>query len=105
MTRHYASKQDPVPLFQSAMDPNDASAIRARLKQILSESQNVSEEWRVLRFNDITVQSVARTIVGETEDSVVDVMQRGDCMAFLYMQTIASAGASASLNHLQDLSD
>ena len=92
VTRHYASKQDMVPLCESTVDNETATHLRSQLKSILEESESVFEEWRVLRFNNSTVQSVARTIVGETNRGEVAVVQRADCMAFLYMQSIAAAG-------------
>ena len=51
------------------------------------------QEWRVLRFNEETVQSVARVSVGSDNGSEVRAEQRPDCMAFLYMKTIGAAGS------------
>ena len=51
------------------------------------------QEWRVLRFNEETVQSVARISVGSSDSPEVTAQQRPDCMAFLYMKTIAAAGS------------
>lgn len=93
MTRHYLSKQDLLPLFQSAVDYDDAAEIREQIRSLSTHAQSLLEEWRVLRFNNRTVQSVARVIVGESEENhEIGIIQRGDCMAFLYMQSIGAAG-------------
>ena len=47
----------------------------------------------MLRFNEDTRQSVARVIVTkDLQSGETSVMQRSDCMAFLYMKTLAAAG-------------
>ena len=47
----------------------------------------------MLRFNEDTRQSVARVVVTkDLQSGETSVMQRSDCMAFLYMKTLAAAG-------------
>jgi len=105
VTRHYASKEDPVPLEVSSPRRHDLTSPRQGVTEnpVASSSGQEGErwqEWRVLRFNEETVQSVARTEVVVEGDGGEVVVQRGDCMAFLYMKTLAAAGKS-----LKDVDD
>lgn len=47
----------------------------------------------MLRFNDETRQSVARVTVSRDAGGRVTVRQQPDCLAFLYMKTLAATGA------------
>lgn len=85
MTRHPASKQDPVPLSETGSSQDEASP-DGGIQQY--------QEWRVLRFNEETVQSVARVAVSDGDQhGDGHLVQRADCMAFLYMKTMGAAGS------------
>ena len=100
VTSHPASKHDPVPLHDSAACPQEASQLRQQAGSNGSHSKEELQEWRVLRFNEETVQSVARVSIGSSEGLGVTAQQRPDCMAFLYMKTIGAAG-SLQVLHLK----
>lgn len=50
------------------------------------------QEWRVLRFNEITRQSVAR--VWQPADGSSGALAQADCLGMEYLKTMASAGES-----------
>ena len=51
-----------------------------------------SEQWRVLRFNDVTRQSVNRVrLVHDGRHERAEA--RPDCLAFPYLRTMAASGA------------
>ncbi|KAK9915588.1 hypothetical protein WJX75_001243 [Coccomyxa subellipsoidea] len=50
------------------------------------------QEWRVLRFNEITRQSVAR--VWQPADGSSGALAQADCLGMEYLKTMASAAAS-----------
>ena len=58
------------------------------------------QQWRVLRFNGVTRQSVARVALQRMEGGRGDALGEGwrlqaqpDCLAADYLKTVASAGA------------
>eukprot|EP00803_Ostreobium_quekettii_P001763 evm.model.scf_309.1 EVM.evm.TU.scf_309.1 scf_309:4395-8613(+) len=51
-------------------------------------------EWRVLRFNDVTRQGVARVMVTPRSDTLSLEEAQPDCLAFEYLKTMAAAGAA-----------
>ena len=64
------------------------------------EAASEQQQWRVLRFNDITRQSVARVALQRVEGAWGDALGEGwrlqaqpDCLAADYLKTVASAGA------------
>ena len=88
VTSHPASEEDTVPL--QASHP-DADVCHSPAEASTSATQ--FQEWRVLRFNEDTRQSVARVVViKDLQSGDTSVVQRSDCMAFLYMKTLAAAG-------------
>lgn len=95
MTCHPASKHDPIPIHATAACPEEASQLEQEQQHHSNASHSSREfqEWRVLRFNEETVQSVARVSVGSSRSTEASVQQRPDCMAFLYMKTIGAAGS------------
>ena len=95
MTCHPASKHDPIPIHASVACPEEASQLEQEQQHHSNASHSSREfqEWRVLRFNEETVQSVARVSVRSRRSTEASVQQRPDCMAFLYMKTIGAAGS------------
>lgn len=88
VTRHPASKHDPVPLSEPGEKSHESTALHDQ------GSDKQFQEWRVLRFNEETVQSVARVSASrETLADRSELAQHPDCMAFLYMKTIGAAGS------------
>ena len=76
VTAHAASRQDP---------PSGAAMQGARAWQ----------EWRTLRFNEATRQSVAKVWVLEGADgSAGSVRAQPECMAMEYLKSMASAGVT-----------
>ncbi|KAK9808659.1 hypothetical protein WJX72_001506 [[Myrmecia] bisecta] len=59
-----------------------------------SEDHPSYQEWRVLRFNDDTRQSVAKVAVTQRPDGGCTIAAQPDCLAFEYLKTMAAAAAS-----------
>ena len=58
-----------------------------------SAARDRSEQWRVLRFNAVTRQSVNRVRLGhDGRDGQEAAEARPDCLAFPYLRTMASSG-------------
>ena len=55
-----------------------------------------SEQWRVLRFNTVTRQSVNRVHVRHNGAGHEAVEARPECLAFPYLRAMASSGTSDS---------
>lgn len=81
-----------MPLLGSAADTAEAKELSRAEAAEEQQSLERFQEWRVLRFNEETRQSVARVTVAVGADGSTVLTQRPDCMAFLYMKTMASAG-------------
>lgn len=80
VTAHEATYQEPPPPEVAAQHPQGAAAVR--------------QEWRTLRFNEETRQSVARLWVCQHEDGRECVHAQADCLAMEYLKSMASAGQS-----------
>jgi hypothetical protein len=52
----------------------------------------LQQEWRTLRFNEKTRQSVARVWRWRRRDGAEAVHAQPDCLAMEYLKTMASAG-------------
>ena len=55
-----------------------------------------SEQWRVLRFNTVTRQSVNRVRLRHDGRGHEAAEARPDCLAFPYLRTMAASGARLS---------
>lgn len=61
---------------------------------LLSQTQgSVLQDWRTLRFNGVTRQSVAK--VWRPADGGSDMLAQADCLGMEYLKTMASAGEAA----------
>ena len=72
VTAHAATRQDPPP-------------------QGMSAGRLVWQEWRTLRFNEATRQSVAKVWVADGADGTVHA--QAECLGMEYVKTMAATGA------------
>ena len=50
------------------------------------------QEWRTMRFNEVTRQSVGRVRVPQRADGAAALEMQPECLAMEYLKTMASAG-------------
>jgi len=60
-------------------------------------------EWRTLRFNEVTRQSVAKVWLSQQPDGTAHIEMQPNCLAMEYLKTMASAGESLSQHSLTSL--
>ena len=60
-------------------------------------------EWRTMRFNEVTRQSVAKVWLSQHPDGTARIEMQPNCLAMEYLKTMASAGKSLSLHNLTSL--
>ncbi|CAM6089614.1 unnamed protein product [Calypogeia fissa] len=73
--------------------PASTPNLQAAQKQ--SQHEVLGYEWRVLRFNSVTRQSVAKVQALATGVGDVILQQQPNCIAFEYVKSMISAGLSA----------
>ena len=92
-TGHGASASCCAPKFSSIYSVLQVTVTAHPASSLLQDGHSYvgSEQWRVMRFNDITRQSVNRVRV--VHDGHHDTPEsRPDCLAFPYLRTMAASG-------------
>ena len=54
------------------------------------------QEWRTMRFNEVTRQSVGRVRAPQRADGAAALEMQPECLAMEYLKTMASAGKAAA---------